>query len=56
MGLERRYECNVTSGSADQKGPTQFWWADATMAPSYSYTVEWEDLHLIPQAILRTPP
>jgi len=26
------------------------------MAPSYSYIAEREDLHLIPLAILRTPP
>jgi len=49
-------ECNVTSGSTDQKGPARFRWADATMAPSYSYIAEREDLHLIPLAILRTPP
>jgi len=26
-------------GGADQKGPAQDRWADATMAPSYSYIV-----------------
>jgi len=27
------------SGSADQKGPAQFQWADAAMEPSYSCIV-----------------